>query len=394
MMKLHKMTDLDLAGKKVLIREDYNVPVKNGVIQNDARLQAALGTVQLALEKGAAVMLASHLGRPTEGIFDETQSLAPIADWLSKHLGQPVKLIRDYLGTRVDVAAGQVVLLENVRFNVGEKKCSDELSQQMADLCDVFVMDAFGTAHRAQASTYGVAKFAQTACAGPLLVREIESLEKSLSSAEKPVLAIVGGAKVSSKLALLEALVEKVDTLIIGGGIANTFLAASGANVGQSLCEHDLIPTAGHILNKAQAANTMIPMPEDAGVGQQFDENELCEIKDIKYISDNDMIFDIGPKTAETYAKHIREAKTIIWNGPVGVFEFPNFVGGTKALADAIANSDAFSIGGGGDTIAAIHQFNIADKVSYITTGGGAFLEYMEGKKLPAIEILEARFNH
>ncbi|PID64510.1 MAG: phosphoglycerate kinase [Gammaproteobacteria bacterium] len=316
-----------------------------------------------------------------------------MAAWLSTHLGQAVKLVRDYLGSDIDVAPGQVVLLENLRFNVGEKSCSDALSQQLADLCDVFVMDAFGTAHRAQASTYGVAKFAKLACAGPLLVREIENLEKSLANAEKPLLAIVGGAKVSGKLALLEELVEKVDILIIGGGIANTFLAASGANVGKSLCEDELIPTAKSILSKAKAANTLIPMPVDAGVGQQFDENEACEIKAIEAIADNDMIFDIGPKTAEVYAKHIGEAKTIIWNGPVGVFEFPNFTGGTKALADAIAASDAFSIAGGGDTIAAIHQFAITDKISYITTGGGAFLEYMEGKKLPAIAILEQRFN-
>lgn len=391
-MNLYKMLDLDLTDKKVLIREDYNVPIKNGVIQNDARLQAALETAKLALAKGAAVMLTSHLGRPTEGEYDDSQSLAPIAEWLTKHLEQDVKLVRDYLGTQVEVASGQAVLLENVRFNTGEKKCSDALSKQMAGLCDVFVMDAFGTAHRAQASTYGVAKFAKVACAGPLLVREIDNLEKSLSNAEKPLLAIVGGAKVSSKLALLEELVDKVDTLIVGGGIANTFLAANGKNVGKSLCEMDLIPTANTILAKASAANTLIPMPEDAGVGQQFAESEPCEIKDIKDIADDDMIFDIGPKTAEIYAKHIREAKTIIWNGPVGVFEFPHFIGGTKALADAIAESEAFSIGGGGDTIAAIHQFNIADKVSYITTGGGAFLEYMEGKKLPAIEILEQRF--
>lgn len=391
-MNLHKMTDLDLNGKKVLIREDFNVPIKDGVIQNDARLLAALETVETAIDQGAAVMLTSHLGRPTEGEFDASQSLAPIAAWLSKHLGQDVQLVRDYLGSDIDVAPGQAILLENVRFNVGEKQCSEALSKQMAALCDVFVMDAFGTAHRAQASTFGVAKYANVACAGPLLVREIENLEQALSNAEKPLLAIVGGSKVSSKLALLEELVDKVDTLIVGGGIANTFLAATGQKVGKSLCETDLIPTAKAILAKAEAASTLIPIPEDAGVGQQFDESEACEIKDIKKITDNDMIFDIGPKTAEVYAKHIRDAKTIIWNGPVGVFEFPQFIGGTKALADAIAASEAFSIGGGGDTIAAIHQFNIADKMSYITTGGGAFLEYMEGNKLPAIAILEQRF--
>ncbi len=392
-MNLHKMSDLDLTGKKVLIREDYNVPIKDGVIKSDARLQAALPTAKLALEKGAAVMLTSHLGRPTEGEFDESQSLAPIAKWLSEKLGQEVKVVRDYLGKDVDVKPGQAVLLDNVRFNKGEKKCDEELSKQMAALCDVFVMDAFGTAHRAQASTYGVAKYAPIACAGPLLANEIEKLEKALSNPDKPVLAIVGGSKVSTKLALLEQLVEKVDTLIVGGGIANTFIAAAGENVGKSLYEEDLIPTVKVIQEKAKANNTLIPMPVDAGVGKAFDENEACEIKDITKIADDDMIFDIGPKTAEEYAKLIKESKTIIWNGPVGVFEFENFIGGTKALADAIADSDAFSIAGGGDTIAAIQKFDIENDVSYITTGGGSFLEYMEGKTLPAIAILEERFK-
>ncbi len=392
-MNLHKMSDLDLTGKKVLIREDYNVPIKDGVIKSDARLQAALPTAKLALEKGAAVMLTSHLGRPTEGEFDESQSLAPIAKWLSEKLGQEVKVVRDYLGKDVDVKPGQAVLLDNVRFNKGEKKCDETLSKQMAALCDVFVMDAFGTAHRAQASTYGVAKYAPIACAGPLLANEIEKLEKALSNPDKPLLAIVGGSKVSTKLALLEQLIEKVDTLIIGGGIANTFIAANGANVGKSLYEEDLIPTALAIQEKAKANNTLIPMPVDAGVGKAFDENENCEIKDLDDIADDDMIFDIGPKTAEEYAKLIKQSKTIIWNGPVGVFEFEHFIGGTKALADAIADSDAFSIAGGGDTIAAIQKFGIENDVSYITTGGGSFLEYMEGKKLPAIAILEERFN-
>ncbi|MBS9781822.1 MAG: phosphoglycerate kinase, partial [Gammaproteobacteria bacterium] len=358
-MNLHKMSDLDLTGKKVLIREDYNVPIKDGVIKSDARLQAALPTAKLALEKGAAVMLTSHLGRPTEGEFDESQSLAPIAKWLSEKLGQEVKVVRDYLGKDVDVKPGQAVLLDNVRFNKGEKRCDEALSKQMAALCDVFVMDAFGTAHRAQASTYGVAKYAPIACAGPLLANEIEKLEKALSNPDKPVLAIVGGSKVSTKLALLEQLVEKVDTLIVGGGIANTFIASAGENVGKSLYEEDLIPTVKVIQEKAKANNTLIPMPVDAGVGKAFDENETCEIKDITKISDDDMIFDIGPKTAEEYAKLIKESKTIIWNGPVGVFEFENFIGGTKALADAIADSDAFSIAGGGDTIAAIQKFDI-----------------------------------
>ena len=391
-MNLHKMDDLDLQGEKVLIREDYNVPIKAGVIQSDARLQAALGTAKLALEKGAAVMLCSHLGRPVEGQYDEDQSLAPIADWLSKHLNKTVRLVKDYLVQPVDDAAGEVVLLENVRFNEGEKLCDEALSQQLAELCDIFVMDAFGTAHRAQASTYGVAKYAKIACAGPLLVREIENLEKSLSNSEKPLLAIVGGAKVSSKLALLEQLVERVDYLIVGGGIANTFLVANGKKVGKSLYEENLIPTAKSIMKKAKASNTYIPMPVDAGVGKVFDENELCVIKGISDIDDDEMIFDIGPQTGEEYVKLIKIAKTIIWNGPVGVFEFAHFIGGTKTISEAIAESEAFSIAGGGDTIAAIHQFRIADKVSYVTTGGGAFLEYMEGKKLPVIAVLEKRF--
>ncbi|MGY0399812.1 MAG: phosphoglycerate kinase [Ostreibacterium sp.] len=391
-MHLLKMSDLELSNQKVLIREDYNVPIKNGIIQNDARLKAALDTAKLALEKGAAVMLTSHLGRPIEGQFDEAYSMAPIATWLSEQLGQTVPLVRHYL-EGIDVAPGQVILLENVRFNVGEKKCDDALSQKMADLCDVFVMDAFGTAHRAQASTYGAAQFANIACAGPLLVHEIEHLEKSLSQAEKPLLAIVGGAKVSSKLALLEALVEKVNTLIIGGGIANTFLVASGMNVGQSLFEADLVPTAKVILEKAKKYNTQIPIPIDVGIGKKFNENEPCLIKNVADTVDDDMIFDIGPKTAKDYVRLIQASKTVIWNGPVGVFEFKAFSNGTKTLANAIAESSVFSIAGGGDTIAAIEQFNIANDISYITTGGGAFLEYMEGKKLPAIAILEARFN-
>lgn len=391
-MSFHKMTELDLAGKRVLIREDYNVPIKEGVIQSDARLQAALPTAKLALEKGAAVMVTSHLGRPTEGEYEASQSLAPIAAWLSEQLGQTVNVVKDYLDG-VEVNPGEIVVLENVRFNRGEKKCDDELSKKMAALCDVFVMDAFGTAHRAQASTYGVAKFADVACAGPLLANEVAQLEKALSNPEKPLLAIVGGSKVSTKLELLEQLVEKVDTLIIGGGIANTFIAANGHTVGQSLYEADLIPTAKAILQKAKANNTTIPMPVDAGVGKAFDENAECVIKNVTDLADDDMIFDIGPKTADTYAELLSTSKTIIWNGPVGVFEFPHFASGTKALAQAIAESEAFSVAGGGDTIAAIQQFGIENKVSYITTGGGSFLEYMEGKKLPAIEILETRFG-
>lgn len=391
-MNLLKMADLDLSGKKVFIREDFNVPIKEGVIQSDARLKASLETIKLAMEKGAAIILGSHLGRPEEGKFDAHLTLAPVARWLTKHLGVNVELISDYLHG-VEVAAGEVVLLENLRFNVGEKKCYDALSKQLGGLADVFVMDAFGTAHRAQASTYGVAKFAPVACAGPLLVREIENIERSLSEAKKPMLAIVGGSKVSSKLALLEQLVEKVDTLIVGGGIANTFLAATGARVGKSLHEPDLISVCHKILEKAHAQNTLIPMPIDAGTAEQFDEHAECVFKDIVEMSHDDMILDIGPKTAEMYAKLIHEANTIIWNGPVGVFEFKYFASGTKAVSESVATSDGYSIAGGGDTIAAINTFGIRDKISYVTTGGGAFLEYMEGKKLPAIAMLEERFE-
>lgn len=391
-MQVLKMTDLSLSGKKVFIREDFNVPIKNGEIQSDARLQASLETIRLALEKGAAVILGSHLGRPTEGQFDAHLTLAPVARWLTKHLGVHVDIIKDYLHG-VDVAPGEVVLLENLRFNLGEKKCYDALSKQLAELCDIFVMDAFGTAHRAHASTYGVAKFAPVACAGPLLVKELTHIERSLSEAKKPVMAIVGGSKVSSKLALLEELVTKVDTLIVGGGIANTFLAATGARIGKSLHEPDLIETCHKILAKAHAQNTMIPMPIDVGTAQHFDEHEPCIIKDVIDISRDDMILDIGPKTIAIYRKLIAEAKTIIWNGPVGVFEFKNFTQGTKNLSEAIAQSTAYSIAGGGDTIAAINAFGVREQIAYVTTGGGAFLEYMEGKKLPAVAILEERFN-
>ncbi|MPV85444.1 phosphoglycerate kinase [Ostreibacterium oceani] len=390
-MPFLKMTDLDLSGKKVFIREDFNVPIKNGEIQNDARLQAALETIQLALAKGAAVILGSHLGRPAEGKFDPELTLAPVASWLTKHLRQNVELLHDYLHG-VSVAPGQVVLLENLRFNVGEKKCYDALSKQLGELADVFVMDAFGTAHRAQASTYGVAKFAPIACGGPLLVREIENIERSLSNAQHPIVAIVGGSKVSSKLALLDALIEKVDTLIVGGGIANTFLAATGARVGKSLHEPDLISVCHEILEKAHRLNTLIPMPIDVGTAEHFDEHAECVFKDIIDTTRDDMILDVGPKTAKNYAKLIQQSKTVIWNGPIGVFEFAHFTQGTEKLAQTIAGADAFSIAGGGDTIAAIDQFNVHDGISYITTGGGAFLEYMEGKKLPAIAILESRF--
>lgn len=390
-MQCLKMTDLSLEGKKVFIREDFNVPIKNGEIQSDARLQASLETIRLALEKGAAVILGSHLGRPTEGQFDANLTLAPVARWLTKQLGLNVDIVKNYLHG-VEVAPGEVVLLENLRFNLGEKKCYDALSKQLAELCDVFVMDAFGTAHRAHASTYGVAKFAPVACAGPLLVKELIHIERSLSEAKKPVMAIVGGSKVSSKLALLEELVTKVDTLIVGGGIANTFLAATGVRIGKSLHEPDLIETCHKILAKAHARNTLIPMPIDVGTAEQFGEHAKCVIKDVIDISRDDMILDIGPKTIDIYRKLIAETNTIIWNGPVGVFEFKHFTQGTKSLSEAIAQSSAYSIAGGGDTIAAINTFGVRDQIAYVTTGGGAFLEYMEGKKLPAVDILEKRF--
>lgn len=392
-MSYKQMSELDLSQKRVLIREDFNVPIKNGVIQNEARLIAALDTIQSAIAQNACVMLASHLKRPKEGEFDPAFSLKPVADWLTEKLAQPVLLINDYLEKGVKVAPGQVVLLENVRFNVGEKANDPALAQKLAALCDVFVMDAFGTAHRAQASTYGVAQYAKEVAAGPLLAREIEQLERAISKAKRPLLAIVGGAKVSTKLALLESLLDKVDTLIVGGGIANTFLAATGQPIGQSLYEPDLLETARHILEKAKEKGVKLPLPSDVGVGKRFAEDEKCEIATLAEIKADDMIFDIGPKTSEAYAKLIQEANTIIWNGPVGVFEFKSFADGTLAIANAIAHSDAFSIAGGGDTLAAIDLFKVGEQVSYVTTGGGAFLEYIEGKTLPAIAILQSRYQ-
>lgn len=387
-----KMADVDLKGKKVLIRVDFNVPIKEGEIVNDTRLRATLETIKLAKEKGAAIILCSHLGRPQEGSFDPNLTLSPVARWLTKTLGQHVELIRDYLHG-VDVSIGEVVLLENIRFNVGEKKCYDALSKQLAEIADVFVMDAFGAAHRAQASTYGVAKFAKVACAGPLLVREVENIEKCLSNAKRPTVAIVGGSKVSSKLTMLENLLDKVDTLIVGGGIANTFLAARQYRVGKSLYEPDLLDVCEALFEKAEALGTNIPMPIDVGVSEVFDSHAKCQFKLISETTRDDMILDIGPKTAEIYDEIINQANTVMWNGPVGVFEFKNFASGTEALAKSIAKSNAFSIAGGGDTISAIDTFNVADSISYITTGGGAFLEYVEGKKLPAIEILETRYQ-
>ncbi|EHB89445.1 phosphoglycerate kinase [Aggregatibacter aphrophilus] len=384
-MSVIKMTDLDLSGKRVFIRADLNVPVKDGKVTSDARIRATIPTLKLALEKGAKVMVTSHLGRPTEGEFKPEDSLQPVVDYLNEHLDVPVRLERDYLNG-VDVKAGEIVVLENVRVNKGEKKNDPELSKKYAALCDVFIMDAFGTAHRAQASTYGVAEFAPVACAGPLLAAELDALGKALKEPARPMVAIVGGSKVSTKLEVLNSLSKIADQIIVGGGIANTFIAAAGHNVGKSLYEADLIPVA-----KELAASTDIPVPVDVRVGTEFSETAPATEKSVAEVKDNESIFDIGDKSAEQLAEIIKNAKTVLWNGPVGVFEFPNFRKGTEIISHAIANSDAFSIAGGGDTLAAIDLFGIADKISYISTGGGAFLEFVEGKILPAVEILEKR---
>ncbi len=384
-MSVIKMTDLDLKGKRVFIRADLNVPVKDGKVTSDARIRATIPTLKLALEKGAKVMVTSHLGRPTEGEFTPEDSLQPVVDYLNEHLDVPVRLVRDYLNG-VDVNAGEIVVLENVRINKGEKKNDPELGKKYASLCDVFVMDAFGTAHRAQASTYGVAEFAPIACAGPLLAAELDALGKALKEPARPMVAIVGGSKVSTKLEVLNSLSKIADQIIVGGGIANTFIAAAGHNVGKSLYEADLIPVA-----KELAASTDIPVPVDVRVGTEFSETAPATEKSVTEVKDDESIFDIGDKSAAQLAEIIKNAKTVLWNGPVGVFEFPNFRKGTEIISHAIANSDAFSIAGGGDTLAAIDLFGIADKISYISTGGGAFLEFVEGKVLPAVEILEKR---
>ena len=389
-MSVIKMTDLDLAGKRVLIREDLNVPMKNGNIADDTRIRASLPTIERAIKAGAKVMVMSHLGRPEEGIYSEENSLQPVADHISKLLGKPVRLVKDYLGG-VNVASGEVVVFENVRFNKGEKKNGDELAKQYAALCDVFVMDAFGTAHRAEASTHGVAKYAPLACAGPLLANELEALGKALLNPRRPLVAIVGGSKVSTKLTVLESLSKVVDQLIVGGGIANTFIEAAGYGVGKSLSEKDLIPEAKRLTEQAKKRNSAIPVPTDVVVGSEFSETAKATLKQVDAVSSSDMIFDIGPETSEAFAEILKKAGTIVWNGPVGVFEFDQFGEGTRRLAMAIAESSAFSIAGGGDTLAAIAKYNIADKISYISTGGGAFLEFLEGKKLPAVAILEER---
>ena len=388
-MSIIRMADVDLSGKRVLIREDLNVPIADGAVTSDVRIRAALPTIEAALDANAAVMLVSHLGRPTEGQPDERFSLRPVAEHLSTLLGREVPLVKDWIDG-VEVEAGDLVILENVRFLSGEKRCDEGMAQQMAELCDVFVMDAFGTAHRAQASTYGVAEHAPVACAGPLLAAELDALSKALDSPARPFVAIVGGSKVSTKLTVLDALAEVVDCLIVGGGIANTFIAAAGHDVGKSLYEADMLDVARELaVDRSDRAE--IPVPSDVVVADEFSENATATTKDIQSVAANELILDIGPETARRFAEILAGAGTIIWNGPVGVFEFDSFAAGTKALAEAIAASDAFSVAGGGDTLAAIDKYGVADKISYISTGGGAFLEFVEGKKLPAVAILEKR---
>ncbi|MEY3880664.1 MAG: phosphoglycerate kinase [Pseudomonadota bacterium] len=389
-MSIKRMVDLDLSGKRVLIRQDLNVPVKNGQVTSDIRIQASVPTIKHALAAGAAVMLLSHLGRPVEGQYDEASSLKPVAERLSLLLGKPVRLEKDWLDG-VTVSPGEVVLCENVRFNAGEEKNNDELGQKMAKLCDIFVMDAFGTAHRAQASTHSVAKFAPIVCAGPLLASELDALGKALETPAKPLIAIVGGSKVSTKLTVLKSLSEKVDQLIVGGGIANTFIAAAGFPVGKSLYEADLLDEAKRLIAAAKLAGSDIPIPVDVVCAKEFSETAVAAIKKVQDVEADDLILDIGPDTAKHYAELIKSAGTIVWNGPVGVFEIEQFSHGTQSLATAIAESNAFSIAGGGDTLAAIDKYGINDQVSYTSTGGGAFLEFLEGKELPAVAILKSR---
>jgi phosphoglycerate kinase len=390
-MAFIRVTDLDLAGKRVFIRADMNVPVKDGKVTSDARITASMRTIEHCLKAGAKVMVTSHLGRPTEGEFKEADSLKPVVDVIAQKLGKNIRLIREWTEGGFDVADGELVVLENCRVNKGEKKNVDETAKKYAALCDVFVMDAFGTAHRAEASTHGIAKFAPTAAAGILLTEELEALEKALANPARPMVAIVGGSKVSTKLTVLEALSEKCEQLVVGGGIANTFLKATGHNVGKSLCEDDLVPTAQALIEKMTARSATIPIAVDVVCGKKFDANEPAVLKDAGDVADDDMIFDIGPKSAQQLADIIMKAGTVVWNGPVGVFEFDQFGEGTKTIAMAIANTNAFTLAGGGDTIAAIQKYDIYDKVSYISTAGGAFLEYLEGKVLPAVAILEER---
>lgn len=389
-MSFKRLTELDLAGKRVLIREDLNVPVKNGEVTSDTRIRASLATIRHCLDAGAKVIVMSHLGRPTEGEYAEEFSMKPVADRLSKLLGHPVKLVKDWLDG-VEAAAGEVVLCENVRFNKGEKKDNEDLAKKMAALCDIYVMDAFGTSHRAEASTHGVGQQAPMACAGLLLAAELDALGKALKSPERPLLAIVGGSKVSGKLEVLESLSNLCDQLIVGGGIANTFIAAAGYPVGKSLYEADLIPEAKRLMEKAKARGGEIPVPTDVVTAKEFSESATATIKPVSEVAEDDLILDIGPDTAARYAEIIKAAGTIVWNGPVGVFEIEQFSHGTQTVAKAVAESQGFSIAGGGDTLAAIEKYGIEEKVSYTSTGGGAFLEFLEGKKLPAVAMLESR---
>jgi len=388
-----KLVDLDLKGKRVFIRADLNVPVKDGKVTSDARITASMATINHCLKQGAKVMVTSHLGRPEEGQWSEENSLKPVADNISARLNKPVRLIRDWVDGGFNVADGELVVLENCRINKGEKKNVDETAQKYAKLCDVFVMDAFGTAHRAESSTHGIAKYAPIACAGILLTEELDALTKALLNPARPMVAIVGGSKVSTKLTVLESLSEKVDQLVVGGGIANTFLKATGKNVGKSLCEDDLVPTAKALMDKMAKRNASIPIAVDVVIGKKFDANEPAVLKNAGDVADDDMIFDIGPRSAQDLVDIIMRAGTVVWNGPVGVFEFDQFGAGTEKIARAIAETKAFTLAGGGDTIAAIQKYDIYDKVSYISTAGGAFLEFLEGKKLPAVEILELRAN-
>lgn len=390
-MSVIKLIDLDLKDKRVFIRADLNVPIKDGKVTSDARITASMATIKYCLDRGAKVMVTSHLGRPEEGVWSEENSLKPVADNIAERLGKPVRLIKDWVNGGFEVVSGELVVLENCRINKGEKKNDDVTAQNYAKLCDIFVMDAFGTAHRAEASTHGIAKYAPVACAGILLTEELDALTKALLNPARPMVAIVGGSKVSTKLTVLESLSEKVDQLVVGGGIANTFLKAAGKNIGKSLCEDDLVPTAKMLMDIMKQRNAIIPIAVDVVVGKKFDANEPAVIKDAETVLDDDMIFDIGPRSAQELADIIMKAGTVVWNGPVGVFEFDQFGVGTHTIAKAIADTKAFTLAGGGDTIAAIQKYAIYDKVSYISTAGGAFLEFLEGKKLPAVEILELR---
>ena len=391
-MNIKRLVDLDLKGKRVFIRSDLNVPIQNGKITSPKRILASIPTIEFALQKGASVMVTSHLGRPEEGKYSSDDSLKPVVDFLKSHLKYPVHLVLDWVNSSFDIAPGQLTVLENCRFNMGEKKNDEALAKKYASLTDIFVMDAFGTAHRKEASTYGIAEYAETACAGILFVAELEALEKALLEPSRPMIAIVGGSKVSSKLSILDTLSDKVDQLIVGGGIANTFIKAMGFEVGSSIYEEDLVPAARKIIDKLEKRGASLPLISDVVCGKKFDAKEVAVTKNIKDVHKDDMIFDLGQNSVDEIVKCIQNAKTIIWNGPVGVFEFDQFAKGTEKMTHAIANSEAFSLAGGGDTIAAIEKFNVAKDISYISTAGGAFLEFAEGKKLPAIEILERRF--